>query len=1165
MVDRICKIPYNGTIKYKSILKGEKMKKSIKNIIFVLAFVLLLPCMAVFTGCKPKETGFYVVFDNVKLTNENNSVFVDKGNANEIEDKIEVYSTVKKKADKLVEKENYSVSSTKPETVDYGDTFTITVSYKKFKDFVINVNINKLKNEVTLSATSKTYNGEPFKVEDLGISANVNAGLAVEWYLGETKLASAPVNAGKYRVKIHIDSTKEYEKVDKFFDVEILKAEPIVDWTLVSVSGTHLSTDKVSTIVLPEGFSWKNPDMLLGVGTSTHTIVYTPEDTNYKAVEKDFEISAKQAFFLPTQKELRFTGETIELCERTLVGFDENFMEVKNGEDIPLQTNAGTYKVKIGLKAGVDACWFDGTTEDKDFSFVILKKQIKVPYYKTNYALMPLTGSLTLTWDNIDERFCYLSYYAADGNSITFNSPVLTSVTYCLNNSANCEWEDGTTDDKHQVLDIQRDAFEQIKYTPFGEAERIITTEELMEIKNVCVGSVFEFVLKNTSHILKVDDKVVSSGRVVAYTNLHKLDIRVYENEDDSLALFGRDIPIYMYATSVKIDGKEEYIDLIENDFYVNLKENQTTITVELAKELENFELTLVTIDYDDNYKYIPFTGLTVTVQNVDKIKGFVIMENSSEMSVVEIYVIGFTRIDHFVANRVGDGYEYESEVDFTFGDYSYVSGIINRFDVVLKDGYKHLTYEFVDRKGNKFTSFADLNDKEYFYVLIKDGDTVLEKAEVMYDFIGDFSYAGQANDLKGNLDYFAVYAQVSDLANLEENVKSYKSQVQIVVNGGQPVSFDKMGLYKVPISFTYTIKEDFIVTYSTTLVVNYSKKVSDFAESSTIPYTSIFMKRGSDISWDSSNRGYGCGLANIRVLLTNSAFDLGNFTVKEGYTLKSIKVVITDELLFGYEIIFDNNGQDEVCFVYEPVSGTYDGVTSFEKIVVESYVSEKKEYKTDGDTFTITDLDAFKFVSFYPTNDELICKITDEEGNVVYADCLQSLGHFAVSFKNAGTYKMTVYAPNGASKIYTLIVSGDNLGKPVAKVVAGTGENQVELEERFEEVDGYEDFVGDFVVGGDEDQTIFIGYFGEKMLSETKTIKGKEYLDVSVESILIANMTVDKDGKVALKTGTNTLEVKVDENEAKYVEFYVIMRVYGQTNKIRCMIYLADSPDAGE
>ena len=42
-------------------------------------------------------------------------------------------------------------------------------------------------------------------------------------------------------------------------------------------------------------------------------------------------------------------------------------------------------------------------------------------------------------------------------------------------------------------------------------------------------------------------------------------------------------------------------------------------------------------------------------------------------------------------------------------------------------------------------------------------------------------------------------------------------------------------------------------------------------------------------------------------------------------------------------------------------------------------------------------------------------------------------------------------------------------------------------------------------------------------------------------------------------------IEVKVDENEVKYVEFYVIIRVYGQTIKIRCMIYLADSPDAGE
>ena len=194
--------------------------------------------------------------------------------------------------------------------------------------------------------------------------------------------------------------------------------------------------------------------------------------------------------------------------------------------------------------------------------------------------------------------------------------------------------------------------------------------------------------------------------------------------------------------------------------------------------------------------------------------------------------------------------------------------------------------------------------------------------------------------------------------------------------------------------------------------------------------------------------------------------------------------------------------------------------------------------------------------------------RIVDAKGKVVLASAQQYLDYVEAYFDAAGTYDMTIIAPNGTSKTYQIIVTGESLGKPFATVSAGTGEGKVTLEERFEELeDGDRDFNGDFIIDDSSENIIFNGYFGEAMLSEIKTINGKEYLDVTISSVLIENFYLDADYKNLINDGLNTLEVLETEGEqpVKFVRFYVVIELMGMKIAVECNVFLADLPEAGE
>lgn len=1147
------------------------MKKKFKSLFFALAMILILPCVLVFAGCKPTETGFYVVYNGVQINGGTLNLSFDSTDTIDIEGNIQAYVTLKKKADKKLDLSSLEISSNIKETVEPGDEYQVEIKYKKFNAVKINIKINKLENDVTIQNSSKVYDGQPFKTEDLEISATNQTAMTVSWFKGETALAECPTDAGKYRVKVSIPEIKKYKGVEKFIDVEILKAEPNVDWSLISVSAAHLSTDKLSSISLPEGFAWKNPETLLSVGTNSYTVVYTPADTNYLAVEKDIEISAKQAFFLPTQKEMRYTGETIELKAENLVGFNSDLMEIKDGVDASLQINAGTYNVKIGFKAGVDACWADGTTEDKDFVWTISKAKVKVPFYKAKYILMPLSGNVTISWENAEEvfKFCYL--YNGDGNTNTktYSRPVNSYLEFALLNEDNCEWEDGTTERVTQRIEAVRDVFECIKYVPFGGTEQTLTTLEFLELEKVCVGSTFEFVLKDKTMILKINNEVCKDCKVVVNSDDYCVYVDIYSIEDESDALFRDEVEIYFYATTVKIEGKEENITLSNNDFYIDLKEDQESITIELAKELEGFKLSLVLVDQEDVYKRYPINSLTVVVRNLENVKMIIIQEDKEFVSLVQINITKFTRIEEISVIRMSESNEEEIGVNFDPESAVYVNRIIKSLNVKFKDGYENATFVLQDKNGNIFTDFNNLNGKENFFILVKVGDAVVETIKVEYDFLGDVSFLGQKNTIREQIDYFNFYVQVDDLADLENKARSSDENVQYVINNGEAVSFDKFGMYRVPISFTYTLYDNFTVTYSTTLIVNYSKNIKDFVEdASYLKFTSSYLDEEKTIYLNSYNYAGGSGLGIFRALLTDGQYTEGSLIVKEGYTLKSVAVVATEDMMFGYRVIFDNKGTEETCYIYEAVSGIYNSDTGISRVKIVSYFGESRDARIDGDTIYVDDLRQLENLAIFTSNDQTIVKIEDANGKVIVACAQEHSSYVEAYFPAKGTYQMVVISPNGTEKTYQIIVTGDTLDKPFATISAGTDDGKVTLQERYEKLDdGDYDFNGDFIIDDSGSAPIFNGYFGEAMLSEIKTVNGKEYLDVTVSSVVIENFYLDEDCLVKANDGLNTLEVFETEGEqpVKFVRLYVTVELMGLKVVVSCNVFLADLPEAGE
>ena len=110
---------------------------------------------------------------------------------------------------------------------------------------------------------------------------------SIEYYKNNS-LVSECVNAGTYEARVTVGG------VTSKLQFEITQATPTgydIPTGLEAVYG-----DKLSSVALPEHWSWKNPNDLVGnAGNQNHIAIYTPEDPNYKAVEENVTISVSKA------------------------------------------------------------------------------------------------------------------------------------------------------------------------------------------------------------------------------------------------------------------------------------------------------------------------------------------------------------------------------------------------------------------------------------------------------------------------------------------------------------------------------------------------------------------------------------------------------------------------------------------------------------------------------------------------------------------------------------------------------------------------------------------------------------------------------------------------------------------------------------------------------
>lgn len=141
---------------------------------------------------------------------------------------------------------------------------------------------------LTLEApTSLVYDGSA-KVASFvdGYSDVVFGTPSIEYYK-DNSLITECVNVGTYTAKVTVGG------VTASLEFEIAQATPTYDVPtgLVATYG-----DTLSSVTLPEHWSWKNPaDKVGNAGERTHVAIYTPEDLNYKAVEVNVTVTVAKA------------------------------------------------------------------------------------------------------------------------------------------------------------------------------------------------------------------------------------------------------------------------------------------------------------------------------------------------------------------------------------------------------------------------------------------------------------------------------------------------------------------------------------------------------------------------------------------------------------------------------------------------------------------------------------------------------------------------------------------------------------------------------------------------------------------------------------------------------------------------------------------------------
>lgn len=185
------------------------------------------------------------------------------------------------------------------DTTAYEDEYDFTGAsgYDSKNHYVesnLTVDVSKADSTVTINTASldKEYDGnavsDPY-VEKTGSTKDVT----FTWYQKDgdewKELASAPADAGSYKVVACVEADDNYNGISAELEFVISKAVPQYE---VPADLTVEQGQALSTVKLPAGFAWKDSTQKADkLGKQTFKAVYTPEDTeNYQTVEMDITV-----------------------------------------------------------------------------------------------------------------------------------------------------------------------------------------------------------------------------------------------------------------------------------------------------------------------------------------------------------------------------------------------------------------------------------------------------------------------------------------------------------------------------------------------------------------------------------------------------------------------------------------------------------------------------------------------------------------------------------------------------------------------------------------------------------------------------------------------------------------------------------------------------------
>lgn len=162
-----------------------------------------------------------------------------------------------------------------------------------------------------VAPTDLTYDGTAKEASfETGYDTTVFSSPTIAYYKNDVSVTNC-VDVGTYEARVTVGGATAS------LEFTIAQADP----TGYDIP-TGLSADygkKLSTIALPNNWSWKNPNDLVGnVGERTHIAIYTPADPNYKAAEVNLVVTVNQAipidYDIPEDLEASY-GDTLSSVE----------------------------------------------------------------------------------------------------------------------------------------------------------------------------------------------------------------------------------------------------------------------------------------------------------------------------------------------------------------------------------------------------------------------------------------------------------------------------------------------------------------------------------------------------------------------------------------------------------------------------------------------------------------------------------------------------------------------------------------------------------------------------------------------------------------------------------------------------------------------------------